>query len=126
MKTFTDAEVRRLLKHAEADRLAHAWHLALSGLRRGELCGLRWTDVDLKDGTLTVAHNRVSVNGQAMDSDPKTDGSGRTLPLTPALTAALRRAQATQKAERFALGPDYGPGEHVVATRRGARITPTR
>jgi integrase len=53
-----DAEVKRLLKHVEADRLAHAWHLALSGLRRGELCGLRWSDVDLKDGTLTVAHNR--------------------------------------------------------------------
>ena len=113
MKTFTDAEVKRLLEHAEADRLAHAWHLApgTSGLRRGELCGLRWSDVDLKDGTLTVAHNRVSVNGQAMDSDPKTDGSGRTLPLSPALTAALRRAQAIQKVERFVLGPDYGQGK---------------
>ena len=124
MKTFTDAEVKRLLKHAEADRLAHAWHLALSGLRRGELCGLRWSDVDLKDGTLTVAHNRVSVNGQAMDSDPKTEGSGRTLPLTPALTAALRRAQATQKAERFALGPDYGQGEHVVCDEAGRAYHP--
>ena len=112
------------LNHAEADRLAHAWHLALSGLRRGELCGLRWSDVDLNDGTLTVAHNRVSVNGQAMDSDPKTHGSGRTLPLTPALTAALRHAQATQRAERFALGPDYGQGEHGVCDEAGRAYHP--
>jgi integrase len=88
------------------------------------MCGLRWSDVDLKDGTLTVAHNRVSVNGQAMDFDPKTDGSGRTLPLTPALTAALRHAQATQKAERFALGPDYGQGEHVVCDEAGRAYHP--
>jgi len=93
-------------------------------LRRGELCGLRWSDVELKDGTLTVAHHRVSVNGQAMDSDPKTDGSGRTLPLSPALSAALRHAQATQKAERLALGPDYGQGENVVCDEAGRAYHP--
>lgn len=70
---------------------------------------------------LTVApgHNRVSVNGQVMDSDPKTDRSERTLPLTPALTAALRRALAIQKQERMALGPDYGAGEHVACDEAG-------
>jgi integrase len=41
MKTFTDGEVKQLLAHVEDHRLGHAWHLALSGLRRGELCGLR-------------------------------------------------------------------------------------
>ena len=73
MKTFTEAEVRILLAHVTGDRLAHAWHLALAGLRRGEIGGLRWSDVDLDAGTLTIAHNRVSVNGAAMDSAPKTD-----------------------------------------------------
>jgi hypothetical protein len=43
-------------------------------------------DVDLSAATVTVAHNRVSVNGQAMDSQPKTDNTVRTLPLTPALS----------------------------------------
>jgi integrase len=125
MKTFTEAEVKTLLKHVEADRLGHAWHLALAGLRRGELCGLRWSDVDLTAGTVAVAHNRVSVNGRPLDlDDPKTGHSARTLPLTPALTAALRRAQAAQKAERLALGPDYGPGEHVVCDEAGRAYHP--
>jgi integrase len=61
--TFTENEVRQLLKHVENDRLGHAWHLALAGLRRGEISGLCWSDLELdadRDaGTLTVAHNRV-------------------------------------------------------------------
>jgi integrase len=124
LTTFTEDEARKLLAHVDGDRLAHAWHLALSGLRRGELGGLRWSDVDLTARTVTIANNRVSVNGQAMDSQPKTDSSGRVLPLTPALTAALRRALAMQKAERVALGPDYGPGEHVVCDQAGRPYHP--
>jgi integrase len=64
LATFTEDEVRTLLKHVADDRLAHAWHLALSGLRRGELCGLRWSDVDLAAGTITVTHTgcRSTVN----------------------------------------------------------------
>jgi integrase len=124
LSTFTEAEVRKLLVHVESERLAHAWHLALSGLRRGELCGLRWSDVDLVAGTVTITHNRVSVNGQAMDSQPKTDRSARVLPLTPALTTALRRALAMQKSERLALGPGYGPGTHVVCDAAGRPYHP--
>ncbi len=45
--TYTEAEVRQLLGAIASDRLGHAWELALSGLRRGEIAGLRWSDVDL-------------------------------------------------------------------------------
>jgi integrase len=124
MATFTEEEVQRLLAYAERDRLAVAWHLALSGLRRGEIGGLRWTDVDLDAGTLTVRNNRVSVNGAAMETTPKTESSVRTLPLTPALATVLRRTAATRKAERLALGPDYGPGEHVVCDEAGRPYHP--
>lgn len=124
MKTFTEQEVRKLLKAADENRNGHAWHLALSGLRRGEICGLRWTDVDLKAGTVTIAHNRVSANGKAVDGAPKTENSIRTLPLTPSLTAALKAASKRQKAERLALGEDYGPGDHVVCDEAGRAYHP--
>ncbi len=124
MKTFTKQEVRKLLASADKDRNGHAWHLALSGLRRGEICGLRWTDVALKDGTVTIAHNRVSANGKAVDGAPKTENSIRTLPLTPNLTAALKAASKRQKAERLALGEDYGPGDHVVCDEAGRAYHP--
>jgi integrase len=64
------------------------------------------------------------VNGQPHESDPKTEKSARTLPLTPALTTALRRAATVQKTERLALGPDYGAGEHVVCDEAGRPYHP--
>ncbi|MFC9761381.1 tyrosine-type recombinase/integrase [Rhodococcus jostii] len=124
MKTFTEEEVRRLLTVSAADRNGHAWHLALSGLRRGEICGLRWSDVDLKHGTLTIANNRVSVNGQPVEGLPKSERSIRTLPLTPALTTALKAARKHQRAERLALGEDYSEGLHVVCDEAGRGYHP--
>ncbi len=125
---FTEHEVRQVLNHVERDRLGHAWHLALAGLRRGEISGLRWSDIELDDdadtGTLTIAHNRVSVGGRVHDTDPKTERSARTLPLTPALAKALKRAKAVQATERLRLGPDYGPGQHVVIDEAGRPYHP--
>jgi integrase len=46
--TCTEDEVTAILAAIADDRLGHAWELALSGLRRGEISGLRWADVDLK------------------------------------------------------------------------------
>lgn len=58
--TYTEAEVTMLLASIAEDRLGHAWELALCGLRRGEIAGLRWADVDLDAKTLSVANNRVT------------------------------------------------------------------
>ena len=51
----------------------------LMGLRRGEIAGLRWSDVDLGAGTITVARNRVQAGaGNVVENDPKTSSSRRT------------------------------------------------
>lgn len=122
--TYSKDEVRKVLAAAAPDRNRHAWHLALSGLRRGEIGGLRWSDVDLDGQRLTIANNRVSVNGKAEESDPKSDDSGRTLPLTPTLTTELRAAKRRQAAEKLALGEAYGPGTHVVVNEAGSSYHP--
>lgn len=124
MNTYTEAETRKLLAVADKDRNGHAWHLALRGLRRGELGGLRWSDVDLEKGTLHVANNRVSVNGKATEYEPKSEKSERTLPLTPTLKSALRAARKLQAAEKLALGEAYGPGTHVVVDPAGYSYHP--
>jgi integrase len=113
-----------LLSAIADDRLGHAWELALSGLRRGEVAGLRWADVDLDAGTLVIANNRVSAGGRTVENDPKSVASRRTLPLPDRLVTVLRAAKARQAAERLALGPIGGAWEYVVCNELGHAYAP--
>ncbi|MEQ7009385.1 tyrosine-type recombinase/integrase [Actinopolymorpha sp. B17G11] len=124
MQTYTVAEVRKLLRAARRDRLEHAWHLALHGLRRGEIAGLRWSSVDLKAGTLVVEESRVSVDGQAVASSPKSKRSTRTLPLTPELIKVLKRAKRRQRAEQLAVGRAYRVSGYVAVNEIGEALHP--
>jgi integrase len=122
--TYTEAEVQTLLAAINDNRLGHAWELALSGLRRGEIAGLRWSDIDLDAKTLSVANNRVDAGGRVVENDPKSASSRRTLPLPDRLVTVLRSAKARQARERLALGSDSGPWEYVVANEAGQPYHP--
>src|SRR5262249_20334254 len=97
---------------------------ALSGLRRGEVCGLTWPDIDLSAKTLTVRRTRVVVDGLVEDSEPKSDASRRTLPLTPELVKVLRRAKRRQAAERLAAGGSYADSGFLVCNEVGEPLHP--
>jgi integrase len=74
MKTYTPGEIQRVLRAADKDRNGHLWYLALSGLRRGEIAGLKWSDIDLDSGTVTIARNRVQVGAKTVvENEPKTE-----------------------------------------------------
>ena len=81
----------------------HAWLLAmLCGLRRGELAGLRWSDVDLTAGVLHIRNQRQRISGKGViDCPPKSAAGRRDIPL-PAdlgrLLALVMRRQAAQAA----------------------------
>ncbi|WP_100520572.1 tyrosine-type recombinase/integrase [Mycobacteroides abscessus] len=122
--TYTVAEVEQLRKHFATDRIGHAWELATYGLRRGEIAGLRWADIDLTAGTLSVANNRVSAGGATVENDPKSTASRRVLPLPSRLATVLRSAKKRQTVERLALGEHYGAGEYVVCNEAGEPYNP--
>jgi integrase len=90
--------VQRLLAVADQDRLHAAWRLSLYGLRRGEVLGLRWEDVDLENGTLSVRRARVLVVYQVVEQAPKTKNGVRTLPMDPELLVALRALEGRHTA----------------------------
>ncbi|MGV0581385.1 site-specific integrase [Mycolicibacterium elephantis] len=115
--TYTEAEVEQILRTTANDRLGHAWELALCGLRRGEIAGLRWADVDLERKTLSITNNRVDAGGKALENDPKSAMSRRVLPLPDRLVAVLKAAKKRQAAERLALGG--GLWEYVVSNELG-------
>jgi integrase len=61
----------------------------LYSLRRAEVCGLRWADIDLKAQTILIASTRVLVDGQVIVKAPKSARGVRVLPLDDVLAAAL-------------------------------------
>jgi integrase len=120
--TYTETEVTALLAAIVDDRIGHAWELALSGLRRGEIAGLRWADVDLKAKTLSIVNNRVSAAGTTVENDPKSAMSRRTLPMPDRLVTVLKAAKARQAAERLSLGT--GAFTYVVSNEAGEPYSP--
>ena len=125
MDTYTPDEIAKVLAAADAHRNGHLWYLALSGLRRAEIAGLKWSDIDLIEGALTITRNRVQVGAATVvENEPKTESSRRTLPMDAGLAAVLRRASARQAQERLALGADYADSGYVAVNEAGQPYTP--
>jgi len=82
----------------------------MTGLRKGELLGLRWQDVDLEGGVLYVrqALQRLGSEGITFRA-PKTRGSGRAVALSPATVRRLRQHRQRQLAARICAHAE--PGE---------------
>lgn len=127
MKTWTAAELRAFLNSVEVNRLYAAWLLmATTGMRRGEVLGLRWSDVNLDQGTASVQQTLSSVGYKLVFSSPKTKSSRRSVPLEPLTIAALRAHRKAQLEERVAWGPAYQPTDLVFAREDGAPVHPDR
>jgi integrase len=104
MSAWTEAEAGAFLAAVRGDRLGPIWRVVLAtGLRRGELCGLRWVDVDLAAGTLEVAQSRV-VADEVMTGAPKTRAGSRVLALDTGTVAALSAWRRQIATERLAAG----------------------
>jgi integrase len=112
---WSQAEVRAFLRAAVDDRLHAAWRLSLYGLRRGEVLGLRWSDLDLNARTLTVSQARVMVDCKVRVEPPKSRNGTRTLPLDYALVAALVKLRKRQAAESAAATTAYQAGLAALA-----------
>jgi integrase len=116
--------VRKFLGAITDDRLSAAWRLSLYGLRRGEVLGLRWSDIDLAQKTLTVEQTRVLVDYQVVIEKPKSKNGFRTLPLDDELFAGLKALWKRQQAEAEEAGKAYDASGYVVTDELGAPVHP--
>lgn len=125
MAYWSAEDAGTFLDHVGEDRLYAAWLLLITrGLRRGELVGLRWVDVDLDAGRMAIVQTRIVVRGKSVISEPKTARGRRSIPLDPQLVAVLRQHRRRQSEERLAAGPAFVDHGLVFATELGAPIDP--
>jgi integrase len=125
MTSWTVEEARSFLAATREDRFAFAWALLLTrGPRRGEVCGLRWDDVDFQGQAIRVSHTRVIVGGQPRDSLPKTSAGRRSVPVDGLLISLLRTHRARQAAEKLSAGPAYEDHGWLLADELGRPCSP--
>lgn len=121
MTTWSAEQVRAFLDSVSTDRLSGMWVLlCTTGMRRGEVLGLRWEDMDLHSGKLAVRRALVEVAGYELHlSEPKTAGSRRSISLDVHTVTALGQHRRRQAEERLAAG--IGGRAELVFTRPDGR-----
>jgi len=105
-------ESQKLLK--AADNLADprskcaVFTFLYSGIRKGELAGLQWSDLDLKAGTLTINRTRQYIPGQGVViGPPKSDDGDRLMSVSKELITELKKYQTWQKKQRMKVGDKW-------------------
>lgn len=119
--TWTGAQLASFLGLVAEDRWRPMWQtFASTGMRRGEVAGLRWAEVDLDAGTIAVERSTTQLGQQRVTTTPK-NHERRTVAIDQELVAELRAWKVQQAAERLAFGPAYADVEGLVFTWQDGR-----
>lgn len=121
------SDLGAFLDYAAGHRLSPVFELAAgTGMRRGELCGLRWTDVDLDQSILYITPGgvRVQAGWEVFEGGPKTEAGGREVPLIDQDTGTLRAWKRQQNRERLSWGSDWQDSGLVFTHEDGSAWHP--
>lgn len=122
--SWDSQELAAFLDATKDLRLGPVWRLAaMTGMRSGEILGLRWADVDLDAGRLSIRHALVAVGYDVIESTPKSHNA-RVVDLDAETVTQLRQHRRTQQEERELWGSDYEDDDLVVAKENGEPIHP--
>jgi integrase len=126
VRVWEPDDVRTFLQRAAQHRLGPLFEIAvLSGLRRGELTALRWSDVDLAKRKVSVRHSRVTIDGRISEQQTtKTKAGLRTVPLSDVAVASLLAWQLRQGEEAAAAQDAWQGDGHVFTDELGRPLDP--
>lgn len=132
MKVWSAEQLAAFLASTSDDRLHELWYTAaFTGLRRGELLGLRWSDVTWSDeygrsGRLRIRRGLVPVDGKATISSPKTEAGARDVAIDPDTVLALRRQAARQLDDHDRWGDAWQDTDYCFTIANGQPLHPER
>jgi integrase len=129
---LTLEQIQKLLSGVEGHRLEALFKLALAtGMRRGELMGLKWQDIDLEKGTLQVRRvlSRIpsKMPGKGYEeAEPKTQKSRRAIIIAAFALKSLKVHHVYQEEEKKKAGAFWQEHDYVFCTSIGTHLNPTR
>jgi len=124
MRTWTKEQLKAFLTAVSDERLSPLWHtIAMTGMRRGEAIGLRWSDVDLENARLAVRRALIPINREVVVSEPKTAKGRRVIALDPG-TVEVLKAQAARQLEEETDCADWIETDLVFTQKDGAALDP--
>jgi integrase len=125
MNALDGKGIEDLLRALEGDRLYFPTQLAFTtGLRRSEILGLKWTDIDLSKADLSVRRSLEQTRGGLRFKEPKTKKSARTVALAPVTVKALGAHRAEQARVKLLAGEAYEDNGLVFPDPLGAAWKP--
>ena len=126
MRVWSPTQLRQFLDHARDHRLYPAFHLLITtGMRRSEVAGLRWAELDLDAGRLSVTQTLTTTSEHKLTfAEPKTKKSRRALGLDAATVKVLRAHRARQAEERLAAAAVWQDHGLVFCHEDGSPVNP--
>lgn len=127
MRTWTPDELRSFLEHVLNDPYYAGWVVAANrGMRRGEVLGLRWQDIDFDHRRLSIRQTVISIDYRIEISKPKTARGRRSVALDSGTVTALRAHRAAQNQLKLMLGEAWRDNDLVFCRDDGSPIHPDR
>lgn len=122
---YTDPEIQTAINAAKGTDAFLLVFLGLAiGLRRGELCALKWQHIDLANRQIHITENRVSVKGNVITKQPKSKSSNRTITIGSNVCKILQTAKEEYEVKRNAYGPGFSKEEYVIHLKDGSPYHP--
>lgn len=119
-KYYTAEQIEQLLTFVKGTPIETPVLItAFYGLRRGEVLGLRWDDINFKDGTIKICNTRTRVGETTVNKAPKNESSLRTLPMIDKVETYLKRLQKRIMENKLLMGSEFKQNEYICCWENG-------
>lgn len=126
MQTWNNEQVKIFLEVSKESRYYPIYLTAINtGMRRGEILGLRWQDIDFENNILYVRQSLQEVKKVGLTFKEPKSGKSRSITITPSLTKEFKKLYKQQLEEKLLLGREYNDLNLVFAQKNGRPIQPT-